>query len=82
MAEGLKNNTTLTSLEYAAQFRTTFGVCHGPMTFCTFSAPGSLAENHLCGVNEHGYGTYTVEAINKLSEAITTSTTLTSLKCV
>ena len=43
---------------------------------------GSLAKNCLCGVNEYGKGTYTVEAINKLSEAINASTTLTSLKCV
>ena len=52
------------------------------MTFCTFLAPGSLAENNLCGVNKYGNGTYTVEAINKLSETIKTSTTLTSLKCI
>ena len=52
------------------------------MTFCTFPAPGSLAENRLCGVDRYGDGTYTVEAINKLSEAIKASTTLTSLKCV
>ena len=51
-------------------------------TFCTFPAPGSLANNHLCGVNLFGNGTYTVEAINKLAEGMKASTTLTSLKCV
>ena len=55
------------------------------MNNCTSPAPGSLAANGLCGVfNDGAYSlkTYTVEAINKLSEAIKTSTTLTSLKCV
>ena len=50
---------------------------HRPMTFCTFAALGSLADNSLCG-----NWTYSVEAINKLSEAIKASTTLTSLKRV
>ena len=57
-------------------------VRHGPVNKCTFPAPGSLAENCLCGVDDNGDGTYTVEGINKLSEAIKASTTLTSLKCV
>ena len=57
-------------------------VVHRPVNNCTFPAPGSLAENRLCGVDRYGDGTYTVEAINKLSEAIKASTTLTSLKCV
>ena len=52
------------------------------MNNCTFPAPGSLAKNCLCGVDNNGNGTYTVEAINKLGEAIKASTTLTSLKCV
>ena len=48
------------------------------MNDCTFRAPGSLADNALCGV-AYGEGTYTAEGINKLAEAIKASTTLTSL---
>ena len=39
----------------------------------------SLANNALCGVNEYGNGTYTIEGIKGLCEALTSSTTLTSL---
>ena len=55
-----------------------------PMTFCTFLAPGSLAGNCLCGVSVNGpsWGYYTVDALNKLIEAIKACTTLTSLKCI
>ena len=45
---------------------------------------GSLANNSLCGLNIDQYGkmsgTYTVEGINVLCEALKSTTTLTSLK--
>ena len=40
---------------------------------------GSLADNALCGIHR-GSGTYTVEGINALCEALKSTTTLTSLK--
>ena len=39
----------------------------------------SLANNMLCGVSG-GFGTYTLEGINALCEALKSATTLTSLK--
>ena len=41
---------------------------------------GSLGDNALCGVNEHGGGTYTTEGILKLCEGLKGSA-VTSLKC-
>ena len=41
---------------------------------------GSLANNQLCGINWQGEGTYTVEGITKLCEALKGSA-VTSLKC-
>ena len=41
----------------------------------------SLDFNQLCGVNEHGVGTYTVEGIEKITEMLKTNTTLTSIRC-
>ena len=41
---------------------------------------GSFANNQLCGVNWRGGGTYTVEGITKLCEALKGSA-VTSLKC-
>ena len=38
----------------------------------------SLAGNQLCGLNEYGYGTYTVEGINALCEGLK-GTAVTSL---
>ena len=50
---------------------------------------GSLSDNSLCGLTtrsdwmgrESVEGTYTVEGINALCEAIKSTTTLTRLKC-
>ena len=39
-----------------------------------------MANNHLCGLDEDGEGTYTAEGITKLCEALKGST-VTSLKC-
>ena len=41
---------------------------------------GSLSDNLLCGVNEHGDGKYTTEGINALCTALKGNNTLTSLK--
>ena len=43
------------------------------------NAFGSLAKNQICGVDDRGQGTYTVEGINALCDAIKSATTLTSL---
>ena len=40
----------------------------------------SLARNQLCGIDDLGYGTYTVEGINALCEGLKGSA-ITSLKC-
>ena len=40
----------------------------------------SLANNHLCGLDEDGEGTYTAEGITKLCEGLKGSA-VTSLKC-
>ena len=61
--------------------------CAPPRVFAFVSAPvdtpssrGSLDDNHLCGVNRHGHGTYTTEGITKLCEGLKGSA-VTSLKC-
>ena len=41
----------------------------------------SLDYNALCGTNEYGRGTYSVEGINKLCEALKVCS-VTSLRCV
>ena len=41
---------------------------------------GSLARNHLCGLDYEGNGTYTAEGITKLCEGLKGST-VTSLEC-
>ena len=41
--------------------------------------PHSLSDNQICGVSKGGSGTFTLDAINALCEAITNSN-LTSIK--
>ena len=55
--------------------------------FAFLSAPvdtppflGSLANNHLCGIDHRGRGTYTTEGITKMCEGLKGSA-VTSLKC-
>ena len=57
------------------------------MLFAFVSAPvdmfpslGSLADNHLCGIDRYGKGVYTAEGITKMCEALKGSA-VTSLKC-
>ena len=40
----------------------------------------SLSDNHICGINKYGKGTYTAEGINALCEGLKGSA-ITSLKC-
>ena len=43
--------------------------------------PHSLSDNQICGVDKFGKGTFTLDAINALCEALNNSN-LTSIKCV
>ena len=59
-----------------------------PIVFAFMSAPidtvtphlCSLANNHLCGLDDGGRGNYTAKGITKLCEALKGSA-VTSLKC-
>ena len=53
--------------------------CQRPLTL-TPPFLGSLANNHLCGIDSRGRGTYTAEGITKLCEALKGSA-VTSLEC-
>ena len=50
-----------------------------PLTLCVHCL-GSLANNKLCGVTILDGGTYTIEGIDALCDALKSTTTLTSLK--
>ena len=82
LAEGLKGNSTLRSLEWAAwrsnQSTRGFAFLSAPVE--TPPSLGSLAENQLCGLNEDGEGTYTAEGLTKLCEGLKQSA-VTSLEC-
>ena len=42
----------------------------------------SLGYNELCGIDENGEGTYTVEGITAIAEALKVNTTIKNLECV
>ena len=42
----------------------------------------SLDDNELCGLDEHGEGTYTTEGIVAIVEMLKVNTTLQSIRCV
>jgi hypothetical protein len=90
LAEGLKQNCSLTSIKWAAhgtEFRASG-------THCMFSAhtccprPSmrplpvllSLSGNQLCGIDSSGGGTYTSEGITQISEALKVNQMLQSIK--
>ena len=85
VAEGLKGNTTLTSLKCTCcQIRKVAGLadqCQQPLTVVGQVNPpalfGSLAENMLCCDED---GEYTAEGINALCEGLKGSAVI-SLKC-
>ena len=92
LADGLKGNATLTELKCVAipracQIRKATGAVRpasaadaGRLKLSTHTLFGSLAGNKLCGVDDSGRGTFTVEGINALFEGVKTSS-VTSLKC-
>ena len=42
----------------------------------------SLDNNALCGVDKYGRGTYTTEALTKLTDALKVNSTLQSIRCL
>ena len=84
LAEALPHSQ-LTSLRWPTSplnFAWTLCLClplrQQPLTMCVHCL-GSLANNALCGI-ERGRGTYTVEGINALCDALKGNSTITSLK--
>ena len=41
----------------------------------------SLGDNKLCGLDEYGHGTFTLEGLTPLCEAFTKMPSLTSVRC-
>ena len=68
LCEGLKGSA-VTSLKCATTHSARLFVS-APVDTSPHSHAGSLGDNQLCGVDLYGNGTYTVEGITKLCEAL------------